>query len=272
MSKQLKKLPFFNIKSESEGRTRAGIAAVFGNIDDGADITHKGAFAKTLNEGRQRFKHLWNHDSNLPPIATIVAVKEVGREELPPEVLEYAPDATGGLYVKRDYYKNEFASWVLEAIDRGDVDEMSFAYDTVKFDFDEIEGKQVRNLRELILFDTSDVNYGMNPATLGSGMKGYTQQRPLGLIYSDLLNIENQIKAGQRNSASDQTLLDLIHKTSIELGAVCDFSQTAEDEKTNNSEQELKTSIEQAEAVNDTSLSDLGNRFQQLQIENLKTK
>lgn len=263
MSREFKQLPLFNIKAESDGRTRAGIAAVFGNIDDGNDITHKGAFTKTLNEGRKRFKHLWNHDSWKPPIASILDVKEVGRDGLPAEVLEFAPEATGGLYVKRDYYKTEFADWVLEAIDRGDVDEMSYAYDVVKWDYEEIDGKQVRNLRELVLFDTSDVNYGMNSATFGNGMKS-GQPVPLGLIYSNLLQIENQIKSGGTNSDADQKLLDLIHETACGLGAKCTESPLVEPEENEETEEA------EAGAVKSTPLPELNDRFQTLRINSLK--
>ena len=46
---------------------------------------------------------------------------------------------------------------------------MSFGYDTVKVDFDEDkDGKKRRNLKELKLWDTSDVNWGMNTLTMAS--------------------------------------------------------------------------------------------------------
>ena len=236
MNKHFKSVSFSSIKSESQGRTRAGICAVFGNVDHGGDITHKGAFTKTLSEGRKRFKHLWNHDASQPPIARIVDVYEVEKHELPPEVLEYAPEATGGLYVKREYFSNAFSDHILECIDAGVIDEMSYAYDVVKKDFTEIEGKQIRNLREVVLYDTSDVNYGMNPATVGTGLKGYPEGLPLGLIYSNFSAIAEQVKAGARNSESDLKLIELIHSTAVDLGAVCagekSAAETPEEAKT----------------------------------------
>lgn len=50
---------------------------------------------------------------------------------------------------------------------------MSFGYDVVKFNTETIDvgdgkGDVVRNLIELTLWDTSDVNWGMNPATVAS--------------------------------------------------------------------------------------------------------
>lgn len=47
----------------------------------------------------------------------------------------------------------------------GDIAEMSYAYDVHKFDYTERDGKQVRVLMDIELYDISDVNWGMNPAT-----------------------------------------------------------------------------------------------------------
>jgi HK97 family phage prohead protease len=127
-----KSLPFTNLKSESTGRIRGGIAAVFGNVDEVGDRVMPGAFAKTLAEGAKRCKHLWNHSYQHPPIASIVELRELSRAELPAEVLQKSPDATGGLLVKREYYDVELANWILQAIDAGDINEMSFAYDTIQ--------------------------------------------------------------------------------------------------------------------------------------------
>jgi HK97 family phage prohead protease len=69
MDRDYKSLPFTNIKAESSGRTRAGIASVFGNVDAVGDRVMPGAFAKTIAEGAKRCKHLWNHSYQHPPIA-----------------------------------------------------------------------------------------------------------------------------------------------------------------------------------------------------------
>lgn len=209
----------YKAKGDSD-RTRTGIAAVFGNVDSGGDITHPGAFTKTLSEGRARWKHLWNHDSSRPPIAVVDEIKEVGRNELPEQILTFAPEATGGLWVKRTYLDVPEANWVLSAIDAGAVDEMSFAYNVINSDESEIDGKTVRNLRELALFDTSDVNYGMNPATLGTGAKDLFSMPPLGMILQQLQLHAAEVKAGRRNSHVDQMLINGLHDIALQLG--CD--------------------------------------------------
>lgn len=224
-----------NYKAATDGdRTRTGIAAVFGNVDAGGDITHPGAFTKTLSEGRSRWKHLWNHDASKPPIAKVTEIKEIGRSELPAEILAFAPEATGGLWVKRDYLNVPEADWVLAAIDAGAVDEMSFAYEVIKADDSEVKGKTVRNLRELALFDTSDVNWGMNPATLGAGAKNLFSLMPLGSILQHLQLHEAEVKAGRRNNHVDQLLINGLHDISMQLG--CDSCKPVETPKSDEAE------------------------------------
>lgn len=167
--------PSFIKEIDLEARTVTGITAVMGNVDDGGDIIHRGAFKKTILESPQRVRHLWNHNSNDPPIATILSLQEVGKGGLPKAVKENFPDAKGGLEVTRKYFKNARAEQVFEALTSKPpaINEMSIGFMPVKFDFDEKEISEdrsllVRNLRELRLFDTSDVNWGMNAATVAS--------------------------------------------------------------------------------------------------------
>jgi HK97 family phage prohead protease len=154
---------------EVDGRTVTGLAAVFGNVDSQGDRIHRGAFKKTIRENARHFRHLWQHDYRQPPIAKIESIEEVTKTGLPSEVLSEFPDATGGLQVKRTYLETPRGSEVLQGILSGALNEMSFMFDVVKSDFDEESEKTlIRNLRELRLWDTSDVNWGANPATVAS--------------------------------------------------------------------------------------------------------
>lgn len=213
MDRQFKNLPYFKVASE--GRTRKGICAVFGNIDSWGDRIMPGAFAKTIQEGRTRVKHLWNHDFSTPPIASITELKEVGRDELPEEVLTYAPEATGGLMVAREYYDTDLSNWILQSIDKGDVNEMSFGYDVLKSAESDENDTKVRNLVELKLFDTSDVLWGMNSATVAAGAKNAL---PIGVIAQHLINFAGEVKAGRRNAAADMDLIKGIHGALVSLG------------------------------------------------------
>lgn len=237
MSKEFKHLQFLNIKAKDDNpRTKTGIAAVFGNVDSWGDRIHAGAFTKTIQEGQKRVRHLWNHNSSNPPIATILELREVSRDELPDEVIAKAPEATGGLLVKREYYDSPFSNWVLEAIEKEDVNEMSFAFETVKSSqtvedtgFEDMPKRYIRELLELKLYDTSDVNWGMNLATVAAGAKDYMAPMSLGQIYSNFKALETEMKEGRRNADSDQALLNQIHGLAVDLGAKCEIKENQDD-------------------------------------------
>lgn len=157
-----------------DGRTVVGLASIFGIVDDGGDVVHKGAFKRTISHratasNRKRVRHLWQHDGMRPPIAHISNLQEVGKDALPQELLADFPDATGGLEVTRSYLETQRAEEVLAGIKAGAINEMSFGFDPVKWNFEELDegGQLLRHLKELRLWDTSDVLWGMNRATLG---------------------------------------------------------------------------------------------------------
>lgn len=173
MAAEIKSIPFFVKSIDEDARTVTGIFAVHGHKDDGDDVSIPGSFNKYLNKGRNRVRFLWNHDSFQPPIASIKEIREVNRDELPEKVIEWAPDATGGVEVTRQYYKDvPLSEWVFKAIKLGDIDEMSYRYELHEYtlDEDEEDGSRTRYMEEVELFDISDVNWGMNPAT--AGVKG----------------------------------------------------------------------------------------------------
>lgn len=169
-----KTLPFFLKELDRKTRTVTGIFAVHGNVDSGLDMSVNGSFEKRLKDGRSRVRFLWNHNSMNPPIASIKQIREVGRDELPDEVLKWAPEATGGVEVTRKYYEDiPLADWVFKGIQEGDISEMSYAYDVHEYTIKEQEDpdkRPIRILNEVELYDVSDVNWGMNPAT--AGVKG----------------------------------------------------------------------------------------------------
>lgn len=149
------------------GREVTGVFAVHGNLDSGGDISQNGSFQKQLENGdRDRVVFLWNHDSWIPPIASIKDIYEIDRAALPPQVKEYAPDATGGAVVVREYLQGvQLADHVFAGLEAGAIKEMSYAYDIVKGEWGERDGMRVHFLEELKLYDVSDVPWGMNPAT-----------------------------------------------------------------------------------------------------------
>jgi len=119
---------------EIEGRTVKGITAVFGNIDDGGDRIHRGSFRKTIQENAVNVQHLWQHRGDEPPTAVVKELKEVGRDDLPEEVRAKYPDATGGLYVAREYLETERGNDILTGIRANAITKMSIGFNAIKFD------------------------------------------------------------------------------------------------------------------------------------------
>ena len=167
---EYKSLPSYT--KEINGRAITGLASIFGVLDSYDDIVHPKSFKKTIKDDKSRFRHLWMHDAWEPPTAKIVDIYEVSKDDLPDDLLKKFPDATGGLEVVREYLDTVRGNEILEGVKSEAINEMSFGYDTIKSDFSDLDisGKnhRVRNLRELRLFDTSDVNWGANRATVAS--------------------------------------------------------------------------------------------------------
>src|SRR5512143_3708815 len=153
------------LAKQVEDRVVKQIFAVLGNIDDGRDVMWPGAFTKTLAERADRVRVLWQHGVMDPPVGVPVTLKELGRMELPQEILARYPSAAGALYGEIKYLDTPRGNEILVGIREGAITENSIGYEPVagKFDFETIEGAPVRNLREVKLWDVSPVNWGMNP-------------------------------------------------------------------------------------------------------------
>jgi len=150
-------------------RVVTGFPSVLGNVDDGGDLVEPGSYLKTLQERAGRMRWFWGHDKGQPPIATIVEIAEVGREALPAAVLARYPEATGALKVRREYLDTPRANEVLAGIRSGAINELSIGYDALQATPGgdrEVAGRRVRRfLKEIRLWEMSDVNWGMNAAT-----------------------------------------------------------------------------------------------------------
>lgn len=141
---------YFNIEMRKDGETRtmAGHAAVFDSPADLGGFTEtirRGAFTKTIGEADVRA--LWNHDDNYV----------LGRTKS--GTLRLSEDETG-LHVEIDAPDTSFARDLAVSMERGDVDQMSFAFQVVRENWTQREGQPpLRELLEVRLFDVSPVTY-----------------------------------------------------------------------------------------------------------------
>lgn len=181
------------IKAEGDEGVVSGHYSIFGNVDDGEDRMHPGAFAKTIKERSKRVKVFFGHDWG-----KLIAP--------PPEVLQ--EDSTG-LFAKYNIVLKSF--WGREAwelIKAGAMTEGSFGFEAVKFDYDE---KGVRDLREVKLFEISPVPLGMNPLTSIRAIKSgaIPQAQHLEII----TGILEEIQAGRMLVTADTKQLTEVRDT-----------------------------------------------------------
>lgn len=148
------------IKADLESGEFQGYASTFGNEDSGGDVVMPGAFARTLQNNKQRVRVLWHHDPYSP----------IGK------ALEMRED-NAGLYVRAKIADTQLGRDVLTLMREGVVTEMSIGYDSVKERMD--PGTKQRQLIELKLWEFSPVTWAMNEMAQITGVKEMGELEPL---------------------------------------------------------------------------------------------
>lgn len=140
--------------AEGEGRTITGTAAVYNaqSLDLGGfrEVILPGAFTKTLSETGTK-KAYWNHNSDRVLGSTKSGTLRLQEQE-------------DGLHFEID--PPAWADEHMESIRRGDVDQMSFGFRTIKDRWGQTsDGKVLRELIEVQLFEVSPVAMPAYPQT-----------------------------------------------------------------------------------------------------------
>jgi phage head maturation protease len=155
------------------------VFAVMGNVDQGNDRIWPGSFTKTFAERGHKVLVLDQHDISTveSAIAKTLGLRELPRAELAPEVLARYPEATGGAEIRAQFILDDPKSAaIFKRLKLGLTSEWSFGYDALQFDFSEEQGpdgqkRNVRNLRQIRLYEVSPVLFGMNSATTTTDAK-----------------------------------------------------------------------------------------------------
>ena len=133
-----------------------GYAAVFDQLSEDLggfrERIRRGAFAKSLEEGGMDIRALWNHDPLYVLGRRGTETLEVGEDERGLAVAIRPPDTT-------------WARDAVESIRRGDVDQMSFAFQVVREDWQMLPLGPVRELIEVRLYEVSPVTFPAYPQT-----------------------------------------------------------------------------------------------------------
>lgn len=181
------------------------IVNTYGIIDEGLDMTHPGWLAKTIVENKRRIRVLNSHNSRdvLSMIGKPLELREINRAELPRDVTERFPEATGGLWTRTEFMLTDPTSKaVFDRLDAGWLDEWSIGFDELQSDtsrvkrvfngthyeyqvwmpgdeergFEMVKGNGgqpvvVRHLRQGRLWEYSTVLWGMNQGTSTTSVK-----------------------------------------------------------------------------------------------------
>jgi HK97 family phage prohead protease len=170
---------------EAQGIVEA-IWAVMGNVDEVGDIIHPGAFTKTFSERGNQIKLLDNHrtDSVMASLGVVKELREVKRAELPQEMMNQHADVTGGAWGRFQFLLDTpEGKGAFSRIKSGAVHQWSFGYDAVDKDYSNKDGKSVRNLRGIKLYEVSPVLFPANSATTTTAAKAAPSEgKPYGVI------------------------------------------------------------------------------------------
>jgi len=143
------------------------LISVYGIIDSGQDMAHKGMFTKTIKERKDDIvvadNH--NHGSVMDVLGMPLEFYEVGRHELPSEVLKKFPEATGGQCAKTQFLLDTPEGLgAFTRLKAGAIKKFSFAYEAIQKEYEQIGDIKVRHLREVKLFEYGPVVFPMNDA------------------------------------------------------------------------------------------------------------
>jgi uncharacterized protein len=154
-----KALPLTLKAAPGEDGVFEGYASVFGVVDLGMDVVERGAFAKSLTT--RKVKMLWQHDQGAP-IGTWETVSEDDH----------------GLFVRgRIIPEVEKGREALALLKAGAIDSMSIGYRTIEAESATANGRGVRKLTEIDLFEISLVTFPMLPDAKVTDVKSLVTER-----------------------------------------------------------------------------------------------
>lgn len=156
-----------------------------------------GAFTKTLSESN--YKSLWNHNTDY-----VLGSRKAGN-------LTIIEDDQG-LHFEVEPPETQWARDFLVSIERGDVDQMSFMFRTVKDRWLEDEnGDVIRELLEVQLFEVSPVTFPAYPQT-------EVGLRELGMDPKQYAKLSAKAKVGQLSDEDKSEISSMIEKLSAFIG------------------------------------------------------
>ena len=167
---EYRSFPGWTEKAEANGILKAYVSVM--GIPDQSwwnDIVEPGAFSKTIAEcgpkGNCRIRVL-NQHSVREVIGKPIEMAEHSRDQLPAEMRQRYPNATGGLYVVVSLeMRVERVRDVYYLYEGGSMNEWSIGFQTINSWTEVIEKEEYRHLTEVKLWECSPVTWGAQEAT-----------------------------------------------------------------------------------------------------------
>ncbi|MFA5436655.1 MAG: HK97 family phage prohead protease [Candidatus Neomarinimicrobiota bacterium] len=142
------------ITDEAGLRHITGYAAVFNSLSEDLGYFREkidpGAFAETINS--DDIRALKNHNSDYVLGRNKSGTLTLSEDQRGLKIDVMPPDA-------------QWARDLMVSIDRGDIDQMSFGFQTMADRWEIVDGKEVRTLMKVRLFDVSPVTFPAYPDT-----------------------------------------------------------------------------------------------------------
>jgi len=181
------------------------------NLDSVGDITEVSAFKRSIDRRSGKIPHLFMHDLNAPAIANVLALEAIKKHELPQDIREAYPDATGGMVSHSRYLTTGHAGSIFEGIKAGIGYQASFGYKVIDAERKTFkDGRKARVIKELVLFEISTVlpGHAANDTTRTLGLK-------------TLMDYLTEYKAGWRHGQhADLSTLNEIIALAVSLGGI----------------------------------------------------
>lgn len=213
------------IKATGDGLVTA-YAAAFNNVDSYGDVIRPGAFAKTIRERKDRIKVLYNHRSYDLPIGK-------------PQTME---EDTRGLLTVTKMSGTQQGQDVYTLIGEGAINECSIGYTPIQAGYITENETQLRELRELKLFEYSFVNFPANEDAIITGIKSLADLEREIKRWHAIAEVNLAAKAGRTLSGANarrvlaalNELRDLLAEAGIEEEAADEGTSdtTSDSEKT----------------------------------------
>jgi len=155
LERRIRPLADVEVRADGDKLTFSGYAAVFNELSEDLggfrEQIEPGAFTKTLQE-KADVKLLVNHNPDLLLARSASSTLDLAEDQR-------------GLLVTAEMAPTTLGRDLSTLIERGDVDQMSFGFQTVKDEWDESTTPPTRTLREVKLFDVSIVAFPAYPQT-----------------------------------------------------------------------------------------------------------